>query len=44
MKFSVGATLLALATAVSAQYNIVSITSPLTGTVYHAGSDAIISW
>ncbi|KAI8335834.1 hypothetical protein BC941DRAFT_429522 [Chlamydoabsidia padenii] len=31
-------------TLVSAQQNIVSITSPLTGTVYTAGKPAIISW
>jgi Ser-Thr-rich glycosyl-phosphatidyl-inositol-anchored membrane family len=30
--------------AVSAQTTIVSLTSPLTGTVYNAGSNAIISW
>lgn len=42
---SVFATLLAVAaTVVSAQTNIVSITSPLTGTVYTAGQSAIISW
>ncbi|CAO3702926.1 unnamed protein product [Rhizopus stolonifer] len=42
---SIFATLLAVAaTAVSAQTNIVSITSPLTGTVYTAGQSAIISW
>lgn len=32
------------ATVVSAQNNIVSITSPLMNTVYTAGQDAIISW
>ncbi|KAG0743274.1 hypothetical protein G6F57_007677 [Rhizopus arrhizus] len=42
---SVFATILAVAaTVVSAQTNIVSITSPLTGTVYTAGQSAIISW
>lgn len=32
------------ATVVSAQSNIVSITSPLIGTVYTAGQPAIITW
>jgi hypothetical protein len=30
--------------AVSAQVNIISVTSPLTGTVYTAGEPATISW
>lgn len=42
---SVFATLLAIAaTVVSAQVNIVSVTSPLTGTSYTAGESAKISW
>jgi hypothetical protein len=42
---SIFAAIVAVAiTTVSAQTNIVSITSPLTGTVYTAGQDAIISW
>ncbi|KAI8098387.1 uncharacterized protein B0P05DRAFT_521746 [Gilbertella persicaria] len=42
---SVLATLAAIAaTVVSAQYNVVSITSPLTGTVYTAGQNASITW
>ncbi|CEG68580.1 hypothetical protein RMATCC62417_04814 [Rhizopus microsporus] len=44
MKFSVAAILALAISAVSAQTNIVSITSPLTGTVYTAGKPAIISW
>lgn len=44
MKFSIAAALVALAASVNAQANIISITSPLTGTVYTAGSDAVISW
>lgn len=42
---SVFATIFAItATIVSAQVNIVSITSPLTGTIYTAGESAKISW
>jgi hypothetical protein len=44
MKLSIAAALVALAASVNAQTSIISITSPLTGTVYNAGSDAIISW
>ncbi|ORE07749.1 hypothetical protein BCV72DRAFT_226149 [Rhizopus microsporus var. microsporus] len=44
MKFSVAAILALAVSAVSAQTNIVSVTSPLTGTVYTAGKPAIISW
>ena len=42
---SIVAALAALAVAtVSAQQGIVSVTAPLSGTVYHAGQDAIITW
>ncbi|KAI8987575.1 hypothetical protein BDF20DRAFT_850985 [Mycotypha africana] len=44
MKFSIFAAIATLATAVSAQTSIVSITSPLTGTVYTAGQPATITW
>ncbi|KAI9490762.1 Ser-Thr-rich glycosyl-phosphatidyl-inositol-anchored membrane family-domain-containing protein [Zychaea mexicana] len=42
---SIVAAIAALAVAaVSAQQNIISVTAPLEGTTYQAGSDAIISW
>ncbi|KAI8883345.1 hypothetical protein K501DRAFT_219425 [Backusella circina FSU 941] len=41
---SIFAAVVALVAAVSAQANIVSITSPLSGTVYTAGQPAIITW
>lgn len=44
MKSIFAAILAVAATVASAQSNIVSITSPLTGTVYTAGQPAIISW
>lgn len=44
MKSVFAAILAVAAAAVSAQSNPVSITSPLTGTVYTAGQIAVISW
>ena len=41
---SIFAAIAVLATAVVSAQNIVSITSPLTGTVYTAGQPAIITW
>ena len=44
MKSIFAAVAVLAATVVSAQSNIVSITSPLTGTVYTAGQPAVITW
>lgn len=41
---SIFAAIAALAVTVVSAQNIVSITSPLTGTVYTAGQPAIITW
>ncbi|KAI8371206.1 hypothetical protein EDC96DRAFT_501802 [Choanephora cucurbitarum] len=44
MKFSIAAVIATVASVVSAQANIVSVTSPLTNTVYTAGQNATITW
>jgi hypothetical protein len=41
---SIFAAVAAFVAVVSAQANVVSITSPLSGTVYTAGQPAIITW
>ncbi|KAI8365108.1 hypothetical protein BD560DRAFT_332845 [Blakeslea trispora] len=44
MKFSFAIVVATVVSVVSAQFNIVSITSPLTNTEYTAGQNASITW